>query len=64
MGSAAKLGFSPSQDMCCLVYDPETHTVGVAPTIEPCAAVNLEYLSVALQVSAATTGNPSSLWTR
>merc|ERR1719471_768396 len=47
VGSAAKLGFSFSQGMCCLVYNHESHTVGIAPTIEPCAAVNLEYLSIA-----------------
>merc|ERR1719361_1165920 len=50
VASAAKLGFSFSQGMCCLVYNPESHTVGIAPTIEPCAAVNLEYLAIALQV--------------
>merc|ERR1719181_355107 len=38
------------QGMVCLVFDEETRTVGVASTFEPAASVNLEYLSVALQV--------------
>merc|ERR1719414_2305803 len=41
VGSSAKLGLNFSQGMYCLVFSPETRTVRVAPTIEPCAAVNL-----------------------
>ena len=33
----------------CLVYDEESHSVGLAPTMEPAVAVNLEYLSIALK---------------
>jgi hypothetical protein len=36
--------------LCCLVFDEESRTVRVAPTLEPAAAVNLEYLSQALEV--------------
>mmetsp|Transcript_107455 Transcript_107455/g.269550 ORF Transcript_107455/g.269550 Transcript_107455/m.269550 type:complete len:895 (+) Transcript_107455:103-2787(+) len=36
--------------MCCLVNDKDSSTVSVAPTFEPAAAMNLEYLTVALQV--------------
>ena len=32
------------------MYDEALHCVGLAPTMEPMAAVNLEYLSVALKV--------------
>jgi hypothetical protein len=45
----AKLELKPLQGMCCLVLDEDSNTVKLAPTIEPAAAVNLEYLSVALQ---------------
>lgn len=38
------------QGMCCLVFDEADHSVTVAPTLEPAQAVNLEYLSLALQV--------------
>jgi hypothetical protein len=37
-------------NLCCLVFDEETRTVRIAPTLEPAAAVNLEYLSQALEV--------------
>lgn len=48
--SAAKLGCSiPSQGLCCIAMDDEDR-VFVSSTLEPGAAVNLEYLSVALQV--------------
>merc|ERR1719195_2121261 len=40
---------SVARGMCCLVYQPDG-TVTVAPTVEPAAAVNLEYLATALQV--------------
>jgi len=36
--------------MCCLVLDEAHHTVRVLPTIDPATCVNLEYLSLALQV--------------
>jgi len=36
--------------MCCLVTEKDGSCVRVAPTLEPAAAVNLEYLSLALQV--------------
>ncbi|CAJ1399899.1 unnamed protein product [Effrenium voratum] len=36
--------------LCCLVLDEASKTVKVAPTLEPAAAVNLEYLLLALKV--------------
>jgi len=49
--TAARLQACPvSRGMCCLVVDERTSMVGVAPTMEPAAAVNLEYLSIALEV--------------
>jgi len=36
--------------MVCLVRDEDTHSVGIASTMEPALAVNLEYLSTSLQV--------------
>jgi len=48
---AEQLGCYPApQGMCCLVYDPETHSVEVAPTLEPAQSMNLEYLSLSLRV--------------
>jgi len=38
------------QGSCCLVFNREAHTVTVAPTLEPSESMNLEYLSLALQV--------------
>jgi hypothetical protein len=38
------------QGMVCIVLDEETKTIGVASTLEPAAALNLEYLSTALAV--------------
>eukprot|EP00404_Azadinium_spinosum_P042420 CAMPEP_0180834636 /NCGR_PEP_ID=MMETSP1038_2-20121128/77961_1 /TAXON_ID=632150 /ORGANISM="Azadinium spinosum, Strain 3D9" /LENGTH=415 /DNA_ID=CAMNT_0022877881 /DNA_START=35 /DNA_END=1279 /DNA_ORIENTATION=+ len=38
------------QGMVCLVFDGNSKRLRAAPTIDPAAAVNLEYLSVALQV--------------
>jgi hypothetical protein len=38
------------QGMVCLVLDEETRSIGIASTLEPAAALNLEYLSIALQV--------------
>mmetsp|Transcript_66648 Transcript_66648/g.104176 ORF Transcript_66648/g.104176 Transcript_66648/m.104176 type:complete len:1210 (+) Transcript_66648:73-3702(+) len=49
--SASKLAMREiPQGMSCLVFDEEEHAISVASTIEPAAAVNLEYLSIALQV--------------
>mmetsp|Transcript_26616 Transcript_26616/g.61167 ORF Transcript_26616/g.61167 Transcript_26616/m.61167 type:complete len:990 (+) Transcript_26616:88-3057(+) len=39
-----------SKGMCCLVLNEEDMSVTLAPTLEPAAAVNLEYLSLALKV--------------
>jgi len=36
--------------MCCVVLDKNSCTVRPVPTLDPAAAVNLEYLSIALQV--------------
>merc|ERR1719352_1384138 len=36
--------------MICVVLDEETRSIRVAATVEPAAALNLEYLSTALQV--------------
>lgn len=48
--SANKLGCAVlPRGLCCLVIEPD-HSVRIAPTVEPAAAVNLEYLAVALQV--------------
>jgi len=48
---AEQLGCYPApQGMCCLVYDAESHSVEVAPTLEPAQSVNLEYLSLSLRV--------------
>jgi len=45
------LGWELTQHtMCCLALDDGSRTVRIAPTIEPAAAVNLQYLAVALQV--------------
>ncbi|CAK0896809.1 unnamed protein product [Prorocentrum cordatum] len=41
---------STPQGMCCMVLDPASGSVRIAPTMEPAAAVNLEYLSTALKV--------------
>jgi len=51
VSSASQLGCDTiPQGLCCLVLDGETNSVRVAPTFEPAAALNLEYLSIALQV--------------
>mmetsp|Transcript_146949 Transcript_146949/g.259703 ORF Transcript_146949/g.259703 Transcript_146949/m.259703 type:complete len:983 (-) Transcript_146949:35-2983(-) len=48
---AEQLGCYPApQGMCCLVFDEETHSVEVAPTLEPGQSINLEYLSLSLRV--------------
>jgi len=50
-GLVERLGCSPApQGMCCLVLDSASNAVHVAPTVEPAASINLEYLSLALQV--------------
>eukprot|EP00440_Ansanella_granifera_P051448 gb/GFBE01055774.1/.p1 GENE.gb/GFBE01055774.1/~~gb/GFBE01055774.1/.p1 ORF type:complete len:1053 (+),score=292.89 gb/GFBE01055774.1/:1-3159(+) len=50
-GLAERLGCSPApKGLCCLVLDEATRTVRVAATLEPAAAVNLEYLILALKV--------------
>jgi hypothetical protein len=38
------------QGMVCLVLDEETRSIQPASTLQPAAAINLEYLSIALQV--------------
>eukprot|EP00747_Dinoflagellata_sp_TGD_P159003 gnl/TRDRNA2_/TRDRNA2_177865_c0_seq1.p1 gnl/TRDRNA2_/TRDRNA2_177865_c0~~gnl/TRDRNA2_/TRDRNA2_177865_c0_seq1.p1 ORF type:complete len:957 (+),score=184.45 gnl/TRDRNA2_/TRDRNA2_177865_c0_seq1:1256-4126(+) len=49
--AATKLSCSPlPQGMCCIVLEEESKTVRVEPTVDPAGAVNLEYLSIALQV--------------
>jgi len=60
MGAAAKLdlGFVPN-GMCCLVYDEDSHSIGVLPTLDPMGSVNLEYLSLALQVRVLDGREPS-----
>ena len=45
--------------MVCVVIDEETRSIGVASTLEPAAAVNLEYLSTALEVQPLK-ANPST----
>jgi len=51
VGPAEKMGcqFIP-QGMCSLVLQVEARTASVVPTLEPAGAVNLAYLSIALQV--------------
>jgi len=52
LGPLGRLGFKevPAGCAVCLVYDEASHSVSLAPTEEPVAAVNLEYLSIALKV--------------
>ncbi|CAJ1388163.1 unnamed protein product [Effrenium voratum] len=48
---AEKLGCSPlPQGLCSLVLDEASRTVRIASTLEPSAAVNLEYLMLCLKV--------------
>jgi len=50
-GVAEKLGCQPApKGLCCLVYDEASRSVRIASTLEPAAAVNLEYLMLALKV--------------
>eukprot|EP00913_Durusdinium_trenchii_P031743 g29728.t1 len=49
--TAAKLHCSPvPQGLCCLVWDEAARLVKICATSEPAAAVNLEYLMLALKV--------------
>mmetsp|Transcript_162071 Transcript_162071/g.519672 ORF Transcript_162071/g.519672 Transcript_162071/m.519672 type:complete len:971 (+) Transcript_162071:80-2992(+) len=50
--TAVALGFGvePAPRLCCLVLEEAARAVRVAPTEDPAAAVNLEYLAVALAV--------------
>jgi len=49
--SAGRLGCAVvPKGMCCLVSENDSSSVRVVPTLEPAAAMNLEYLSLALQV--------------
>merc|ERR1719282_172454 len=51
VGFIAKLEGSPTpQSMCCLVLDECSSSLRIASTMEPAAAVNLEYLAIVLQV--------------
>eukprot|EP00437_Effrenium_voratum_P004103 CAMPEP_0181423022 /NCGR_PEP_ID=MMETSP1110-20121109/13915_1 /TAXON_ID=174948 /ORGANISM="Symbiodinium sp., Strain CCMP421" /LENGTH=947 /DNA_ID=CAMNT_0023546137 /DNA_START=96 /DNA_END=2939 /DNA_ORIENTATION=- len=48
---AERMGCSPAPEgLCCLVLDEASRTVKVAATLEPSAAINLEYLLLALKV--------------
>jgi len=38
------------EGMCCLVLQEMTRAVQIAPTVEPAASVNLEYLAIAMKV--------------
>ncbi|CAJ1399897.1 unnamed protein product [Effrenium voratum] len=46
------------EGLCCLVLDEASKTVKVAPTLEPAAAVNLEYLLLALKVRKTASREP------
>merc|ERR1719387_1151116 len=50
-GPARKLACRPvPQRMCCLVLQDGLRSVRLAATVDPAGSVNLEYLSLALQV--------------
>jgi len=50
LGPLGKLQYQlPEDAMVCLVFDESTKSVSLTTTTEPSAAVNLEYLSIALQ---------------
>ena len=56
---AKRLGCeTTNRGLCCLVYDEASRTVRVAPTLEPAAAVNLEYLLLALKVRKTASREP------
>lgn len=49
--AAEQMGCCPApQGMCCLVFDEDSHSVHVAPTLEPAESLNLEYLSLSLRI--------------
>mmetsp|Transcript_79956 Transcript_79956/g.138594 ORF Transcript_79956/g.138594 Transcript_79956/m.138594 type:complete len:1218 (-) Transcript_79956:110-3763(-) len=48
--AAQRLGCDTAGGMCCVVFDEAADSVRVAPTLEPAESVNLEYLSLSLQV--------------
>jgi len=54
LGPAAKLALCPApKGMCCLMLQRSSEgrpQVSVVPTVDPAAAINLEYLSLALKV--------------
>ena len=56
---AERMGCRPApQGLCCLVLDEASRTVKVAATAEPFAAVNLEYLLLALKVRKTASREP------
>eukprot|EP00439_Symbiodinium_sp_Y106_P020155 s1099_g2.t1 len=56
---AERMGCKPApQGLCCLVLDEASRTVKVAATAEPSAAVNLEYLLLALKVRKTASREP------
>ncbi|CAE7389082.1 ndor1, partial [Symbiodinium microadriaticum] len=56
---AERMGCRPApQGLCCLVLDEASRTVKVAATAEPSAAVNLEYLLLALKVRKTASREP------
>lgn len=56
---AARLGCETTErGYCCLVLDEASRTVKVAPTLEPAAGVNLEYLLLALKVRKTASREP------
>jgi len=59
VGRASKFAGQPvPQGMCCVALHRESNTARVAATADPAAAVNLEYLALALQVRFHTGGEP------
>lgn len=56
---AARMGCDANpQGLCCLVLDEASRTVKVKATLEPSAAVNLEYLLLALKVRKTASREP------
>ena len=56
---AERMGCKASpQGLCCLVLDDASKTIRVAATLEPSAAVNLEYLLLALKVRKTASREP------
>jgi len=59
MSVAKRLGCEPiAQGMCCIALTDGSRSVRVAPTANAAAAVNLEYLSIALRVRREEGGEP------